>query len=156
MEKWPIFHQNHGLTPWEKSQFLDFFNFLFLQAKNAFFVLRKSMEKWPIFDENHGLTPLQKSQFFDFLNLLFLYPREAYFSSKIKRDKLLSQNPRPLTLQALFAVPHRVLCQARYSFSCTLMIFVPALRDSASIFKVLQMAQIYSIHIKTLKLWKKQ
>ena len=33
------------------------------------------------------------------------------------------------------------------------MIFVPALRDSASVF--LQMTRIYSIHIKTLKLGKK-
>ena len=30
MGKWPIFDQNHGLTPLEKSQFFDFFNLLFL------------------------------------------------------------------------------------------------------------------------------
>ena len=30
MEKWPIFDQNHGLTPLEKRQFFDFLNFFFL------------------------------------------------------------------------------------------------------------------------------
>ena len=30
MEKWPIFDQNQGLTPLEKWQFFDFFNFLVL------------------------------------------------------------------------------------------------------------------------------
>ena len=37
MEKWPIFDQNHGLTPLEKRQFLDFLNFFFLGPKKAFF-----------------------------------------------------------------------------------------------------------------------
>ena len=30
LEKLPIFDQNHGQTPLKKSQFFDFFNFLFL------------------------------------------------------------------------------------------------------------------------------
>ena len=30
VEKWPILDQNNGITPLEKCQFLDFFNFLFL------------------------------------------------------------------------------------------------------------------------------
>ena len=30
MEKWPFLDQNHGLTPLEKSQLIDFLNFLFL------------------------------------------------------------------------------------------------------------------------------
>ena len=37
MEKSPNLDQNHGLTPLEKTQFFDFFNFLFLKLKNAFF-----------------------------------------------------------------------------------------------------------------------
>ena len=41
-EKWPIFCQNHGLTPLEKSQFFDFFNFVFLQPRKAFFRSRIS------------------------------------------------------------------------------------------------------------------
>ena len=30
MEKWPFFNLNRGLTPLEKCQFFDFFNFWFL------------------------------------------------------------------------------------------------------------------------------
>ena len=37
LEKWLFLHQNHGLTPLEKVQFLDFLNFLFLQPRKAFF-----------------------------------------------------------------------------------------------------------------------
>ena len=97
MEKWPIFDQNHGQTPLEKSQFCDFFNFLFLQPKKGFFsfynivkdiflryiIFLKMMEKWPIFDQNHGLSPLEKSQILDFLNFVFLQPRKAFFRSRI-------------------------------------------------------------------------
>ena len=86
MEKWPIFDQNHGLTPLEKWQFFDFLNFLFLYPKKAIYrskisqntfsrpilPLKKRMEKWPIFDQNHGVTPFEKWQFFHFLNFLFL------------------------------------------------------------------------------------
>ena len=32
MTKFHIFDQNHGLTPWEKSRFFDFFNFSFSQS----------------------------------------------------------------------------------------------------------------------------
>ena len=85
MEKWPIFDQNHGLTPLEKSQFFDLFNFVFLYPRKAFFrstnivkdiflpyiIFKKKMEKWPIFDKNHGLTPLEKSQFLDLFNFVF-------------------------------------------------------------------------------------
>ena len=85
MEKWPIFDQNYGLTPLEKSQFFNFWTCCFYSLERRFFVLeyrkthfpglyclKKTMGKWPMFDQNHGLTPLEKSQFFDFLNLLFL------------------------------------------------------------------------------------
>ena len=37
--KWPYLDQNHGLTPLEKCQFLDFLNFMFLQPRKAIFVL---------------------------------------------------------------------------------------------------------------------
>ena len=40
MAKFYIFVQNHGLTPLEKSQFFDFFNFLFL-------IVFYSLETWP-------------------------------------------------------------------------------------------------------------
>ena len=42
MEKWPIFDENHGLTPLEKSQFFDDLNFLFLWPRKAFFGFRIS------------------------------------------------------------------------------------------------------------------
>ena len=93
MEKWPFLDQNHGLTPLEKPQFFDFFNFFFLQPKKAFFCfrisqntfsgtilhLKKNMEKVPFLDQNHGLTPLEKSQFFHFLNFLFFIGQKGVF-----------------------------------------------------------------------------
>ena len=42
LEKWPFLDQNHGSTPLEKCQFLDFLKFLFLQPKKAFFRSRIS------------------------------------------------------------------------------------------------------------------
>ena len=42
LEKWPFLDQNHGLTPLEKCQFLDFLNFLFLYPRQAFFPPRIS------------------------------------------------------------------------------------------------------------------
>ena len=42
LEKWPFLDQNHGLTPFEKCQFLDFLNFLFLQPRKKFFRSRIS------------------------------------------------------------------------------------------------------------------
>ena len=66
--------QNYGLTPFEKSQFLDFFNFLFYSLEKRFFLLeyrkrdfrglyclKKKLEEWPILDHNYGLTPLKKN-----------------------------------------------------------------------------------------------
>ena len=96
LEKWPIFEQNHGLTPLKKCQFFDFFNFLFLLPRNGFFrsripwntfylplLSKKNLEKWPIFGQNRWLTPLEKCQFFDFFNLLFLLPRNAFFRCRM-------------------------------------------------------------------------
>ena len=42
MEKFQIFDQDHGLTPLEKSRLFDFFDFLILESKNAFFLSRIS------------------------------------------------------------------------------------------------------------------
>ena len=97
LEKWPFLDQNHGLTPLEKCQVLNFLNFFFLQPKDALFSLqnisknilqahiayKKELEKRRFLDHNHGLTPLEKCQFLDFLNFLFLYPRKAFFRSRI-------------------------------------------------------------------------
>ena len=43
MEIWPIFDQNHGLTPLKKSQFFDFFNLLFIQSREAFLPFRTTL-----------------------------------------------------------------------------------------------------------------
>ena len=96
-EKWPFFDQNHGLTPLQKCQFFDFFNFSFLQARKVFSRSRISvktfawpilpkkakLEKWLFLDQDHGLTPSEKCQFFDFFNFLFLQLRKSFFRSRI-------------------------------------------------------------------------
>ena len=97
MEKWPIFGQNHGLTPLEKILIFRLFQVrVFIAQKGVFsfqnivkdiflpyIMFKKKMEKWPIFGQNHGLTPLEKSQFLDFFNFVFLQPRKAFFRSRI-------------------------------------------------------------------------
>ena len=100
MEKWPFFDKNHGSTPLEKSQFFDFLNVLFLQARKAFFLFwnivkhiflayiakkKKDMDKWPFFHQNHGLTPLEKSQFFDFLNFFFYGLERGFFVAEYSK-----------------------------------------------------------------------
>ena len=96
LEKWPYWDQNQGLTPFEKCKYFDFWNFLFLLPRKAFFNLeyrkshfpnlqcrKKMLEKWPYFHQNHGLTLLKKCQFFEFLNFLFLLPIKALFRYRV-------------------------------------------------------------------------
>ena len=78
--------QKPWVNPLEKWQFLDFFKFLFLQHRKAFFRSRisqktffwpilpkkKKLEKWPFLDKNHRLTPLEKCELLDLLDFLFL------------------------------------------------------------------------------------
>ena len=72
-EKQPFLVQNHGLTPLEKCQFFDFFNCLFLQPREAFFVLeypkrhfpgqcclKKKVGKMAIFGPKPWVNPLGK------------------------------------------------------------------------------------------------
>ena len=86
----------------EKCQFFASQNFLFLQPRKGFFVLKyhkrhfpdlyclaKKVGKWPFLEQNHGLTTLEKCQFFDFLNFLFLQPRKAFFRSRISQNTFL-------------------------------------------------------------------
>ena len=49
-KKWPIFEQNHGLTPLEKCQIFKSLNFLFLLPRNAFFRsnISQNIFFWPI------------------------------------------------------------------------------------------------------------
>ena len=97
VDKWPFLDKNHGLAPFEKCQFFDFLNFLFLQPRKGFFrsrisektfsqlilIKKKSFKKYPCLHQNHGLTPLEKCQFFGLLNFLFLQSRKAFFYSRI-------------------------------------------------------------------------
>ena len=46
LEKWPYLDQNHGLTPFEKCQFSNFWNFLFLLPRKAFFQSRISKKSF--------------------------------------------------------------------------------------------------------------
>ena len=81
-----IFGQNHGLTPFEKCQFFDFFNFLFLQHTEAFFGSRisqktfswislpkkKKVGKTAIFEPRPWVDPFGKISIFRlFLTSLF-------------------------------------------------------------------------------------
>ena len=55
---------NFGPKPWvnplQKSQFLDFLNFLFLKPRRTFYrsrikmLKKRKMEKWPVLEKNHG------------------------------------------------------------------------------------------------------
>ena len=111
--------QNHGLTPLEKCQFLDFLKFSFNSLEKRFFFLeyhkrhfpnlyslrKTKLEKWPFLNQNHGLTPLKKCQFFDFLNFLFLekrffvlenhkrhFPGPHFLQKKLGKWPFLDQN----------------------------------------------------------------
>ena len=85
----------------EKSRFFDFFNFLMLESKKAFFSFleylqtrfpvdfdkNKNMEKFQIFDWNHRLTPLEKSEFFNFFDFLILESKNTFvFLSRISSN----------------------------------------------------------------------
>ena len=100
LEKLQFFELNHGLTPLEKAEFYDCFNFFFYSVERRFYFLeyrktyfsglccqkKKKLEKLQFFGQNHGLTPLGKAEFFDFFNFLFLQPRKAFFRSRISKN----------------------------------------------------------------------
>ena len=46
-KKWPFLDQDHGLTPLEKCQVLDFLSFLFLYPRKEFFVLEYRKRHFP-------------------------------------------------------------------------------------------------------------
>ena len=80
MEKFRIFDQNSGLTPWKNSDFFTFLKSIFIVYRKHFFLSRIStqyismlifffwkkqrMEKIRIFNQNRGLTRLEKFNFF--------------------------------------------------------------------------------------------
>ena len=91
-----FFDQNHGLTPLEKCDFLDFERLNFLWPKIVCFVSRillnlfsslrlsesKERKKWHFFDQKHGLTPLEKYDFWDFEILNILWLKKVSFLSR--------------------------------------------------------------------------
>ena len=87
MEKVQIFDQNHRLTHLEKSQFFNFFNFLFLQSKQAFF------------------------SFQDIVQLIFL----AYFASNNKWKKFQFGRIMAIFQTSLFRQYGPEKCLLRYS-----------------------------------------
>ena len=109
-----IFGPNPWVNPFEKCQFFDFLNFLFLQLRKAcigsrislktfsWLILptKKNLEKWAFLSQNHALTPLEKCQFFYFLNFLFLQLRKGLFGSRISLKTfswLILPKKNPLT-----------------------------------------------------------
>ena len=96
VEEWPILDKHHGLTPLEKFQFFDFFNFFFYSLQRRFLLLeyskthfpglycpKKKGRKQPIFNQNHAPNPLEKFQFFDFSNFFFSQPTQTFFRARI-------------------------------------------------------------------------
>ena len=85
LEKWPFLDQNHWLTPLEKSQFFDFFNFSFLsylghenvfydilERKNAFLECKnKKFKKSKNWHFSKGVNPWFWSKKGHFSNFLF-------------------------------------------------------------------------------------
>ena len=82
--------QNHGLTPLEKCQFLEFFNILFYSLKRRFFVLEDHKTHFPApyclnkkigkmanfnLDKNHG-----KMSIFRLCELLVFIAKKGLFS----------------------------------------------------------------------------
>ena len=90
MEKWPIFDQNHGLTPLEKCQFFDCLNFLLLQPRKAFFGSRISSKtfSWPILPKkkkvgkmaNFGERPLTNA--FGKMSIFRLFELVVFIAQK--------------------------------------------------------------------------
>ena len=92
-EKWQFLDQNHGLTRLEKSQFFDFFNYLFLQDRQAFFSLEyrkkhflglyclpKKDRKMAIFGPKPWVNPFEKISVFGIFELHVFIGQKRVFS----------------------------------------------------------------------------
>ena len=87
---------NPWVNPFEKCQFVDFLNFLFLELRKACFgsgisfktfswLILPKKKKWKngyFWAKTMG-NPFKKCQFFDFLKFLFLQIRNSLFGSRI-------------------------------------------------------------------------
>ena len=112
MEKWPFFDQNRGLRRLEKSQLVDFFNFLFLQPGKAFFFLeyrkthfpglhclkKKEMEKWSFLHVLFFGNIAKENVFYDILGRQNAYL--GYKNRKLKKVEKLRffQRGQPMVL----------------------------------------------------------
>ena len=98
MEKWPFLDKNHGLSPWEKCQYLDVLNFSFFSLGRRFFVLeyrkrhfpgrnclKKILAKWPFLDQNHGLSPWEKCQLLTFSTSRFYSLQRHFFVPEYRK-----------------------------------------------------------------------
>ena len=80
--------QSFWLEPWtnpfgkNKYQTFNFFNFVILECKNAFFLSRGQTHFPGLFCLKYN-TPLEKSWFFDFFNFLFLIVLKCFLLSRI-------------------------------------------------------------------------
>ena len=105
LEKWPFLGQNHLLTPLKKCQFFDFFNFLFLELRKAFFGSRISLKtfSWPILPRkkrvgkmaisgpNPWVNPFGKMSIFRLFKLLvFIAQNGVFWFQNIVKDILLA------------------------------------------------------------------
>ena len=125
MEKWPIFDQNHGLTPLEISQFLDLLNlFFFFSVESRFLVLeyrkthfpglyqlKKKLEKWPFLDQkNVNISTFWTSCFYSLERRFFVVEyHKRYFSGlyclkKVRKMAVFGPKRRvnPLGKTAIF------------------------------------------------------
>ena len=93
-KKWPFLDKKHRLAPWEKCQFLDVFNFLFLQPRKAFFrsrmsektfslfilLKKKKAGKIAIFGPKPWVNPFGKILIFRLIELLLFIAQKRVFS----------------------------------------------------------------------------
>ena len=95
LEKWPYLDQNHGLTLLEKCPFFDFWNFLFLLPRKAFFHSRiskklfcrpilnkKKVRKMASFGPKPWVNPFGKTSIFRHFELVVFIAQKGVFSSQ--------------------------------------------------------------------------
>ena len=80
LEKWPYLDQNHGLTLLEKCQFFDFWNFLFLLPRKAFFHSRISKKLFC--RPKLWVNPFGKTSIFRHFELVVFIAQKGVFSSQ--------------------------------------------------------------------------
>ena len=99
-EKGRFFDKNHGLTPLQNVDYLEFFRTYLLWSKKHSFLsrilknvsfwlslLKKNIwEKGRFFEKNHGLTPWQNVHFFDFFRTSLFRSKKHSFLSRISKN----------------------------------------------------------------------